>query len=83
VEAGWRYLITAARPIRRTIVFATLAGLSWQAAVIVSPLLVRHAGIVRGSYGVLWWSCPGVAGLVAQGERYARLRASWQAGVAA
>jgi ATP-binding cassette subfamily B protein len=66
VDAGWRYLFSVARPIRRTIVLATLAGLSWQAAVIVSPLLVRHAvdaGLVHGSHRALLWSCLGVAGL--------------------
>ena len=66
MDAGWRYLFSVARPLRRTIVLATLAGLSWQAAAIASPLLVRRAvdgGIVHHSSRALWWSCAGVAAL--------------------
>ena len=50
MDAGGRYLWSVARRLRWTIVGAIAAGLAWQGAAIVSPLLVRHAvdaGIVH------------------------------------
>ena len=64
MDAGWRYLGGIARRLRRTIVAAVVAGLSWQAAAIAAPLLIRRAvdsGILHGNRSVLWWTCGGIA----------------------
>jgi ATP-binding cassette subfamily B protein len=92
MDAGGRYLWSAARRLRRTVGGAIAAGLAWQAAAIVSPLLVRHAvdaGIVDHRRGALWWACGGIAALglaeaVAGGSRHyfaIRNRALADAGV--
>src|SRR6476469_9125072 len=92
MDAGGRYLWSVARRLRWTIVGAIAAGLSWQGAAIVSPLLVRHAvdaGIVHGHRSALWWACGGIAVLglveaVAGGARHyfaIRNRALADAGV--
>ena len=60
MDAGWRYLGTVARRLRWTIVWAVVSGLSWQAAALAAPLLVRKAvdaGITGGDQTVLWWAC--------------------------
>ncbi|MGZ4115810.1 MAG: ABC transporter ATP-binding protein, partial [Actinomycetota bacterium] len=92
MDAGWRYLGSEARRLRRTIVGAVVSGLAWQGAAISSPLLVRHAvdaGIVHHHRAALWWACAGVAALglveaVAGGSRHyfaIRNRALADAGV--
>jgi ATP-binding cassette subfamily B protein len=66
VDDGWRYLGTLARRLRRTIVCAVIAGLTWQLAAITAPLLVAYAidtGIVEGDHSALWWACAGLAAL--------------------
>jgi ATP-binding cassette subfamily B protein len=78
MDAGWRYLGATARRLRWTIVGAVCAGVTWQAAALGAPLLVRRAidgGIVHGRTAVLWWSCAALAGLglveaVAGGTRH-------------
>ena len=73
MDAGGRYLWSVARRLRWTIVGAIAAGLSWQGAAIVSPLLVRHAidaGIVHHHRSALWWACAGIA-LLGLGEAVA------------
>jgi len=92
VDAGGRYLWSVARRLRWTTVGAIGAGLAWQGAAIVSPLLVRHAvdaGIVHHHRSALWWACGGIAILglaeaVAGGARHyfaIRNRALADAGV--
>ena len=92
MDAGGRYLWSVARRLRWTILGAIAAGLSWQGAAIVSPLLVRHAldaGIVHHHRAALWWACGGIAILglveaVAGGARHyfaIRNRALADAGV--
>jgi ATP-binding cassette subfamily B protein len=92
MDAGGRYLWSTARRLRWTIAGAIAAGLSWQGAAIVSPLLVRHAvdaGIVHHHHAALWWACGGIAALglveaVAGGARHyfaVRNRALADAGV--
>ena len=92
MDAGGRYLWSVARRLRWTIGGAILAGLSWQGAAVVSPLLVRHAvdgGIVHHHRGALWWACGGIAVLglveaIAGGARHyfaVRNRALADAGV--
>ena len=92
MDAGGRYLWSVARRLRWTILGAIAAGLSWQGAAIVSPLLVRHAvdaGIVHHHHAALWWACGGIAILglveaVAGGARHyfaIRNRALADAGV--
>jgi ATP-binding cassette subfamily B protein len=92
MDTGGRYLWAVARRLRWTIAGAILAGLSWQGAAVVSPLLVRHAvdgGIVHHHRGALWWACGGIAVLglveaVAGGARHyfaVRNRALADAGV--
>ena len=92
MDAGGRYLWSVARRLRWTILGAIAAGLSWQGAAIVSPLLVRHAldaGIVHHDRAALWWACGGIAILglveaVAGGARHyfaIRNRALADAGV--
>jgi ATP-binding cassette, subfamily B, bacterial len=64
MDAGGRYLWSVARRLRWTIAGAIAAGLAWQGAAIVSPLLVRHAvdaGIVHHHRSALWWACGGIA----------------------
>ena len=64
MDAGGRYLWLVARRLRWTIAGAIAAGLAWQGAAIVSPLLVRHAvdsGIVHHQRSALWWACGGIA----------------------
>jgi ATP-binding cassette subfamily B protein len=66
MDAGGRYLWSVARRLRWTILGAIVAGLSWQGAAIVSPLLVRYAvdaGIVQHHHAALWWACGGIASL--------------------
>ena len=73
MDAGGRYLWSVARRLRWTIVGAIAAGLAWQGAAIVSPLLVRHAidaGIVHHHRSALWWACAGIA-LLGLGEAVA------------
>jgi ATP-binding cassette subfamily B protein len=78
MDAGGRYLWSVARRLRWTILGTIAAGLSWQGAAIVSPLLVRHAvdaGIVHNHRSALWWACGGIAVLglveaVAGGARH-------------
>ena len=92
MDAGGRYLWSVARRLRWTTVGAIGAGLAWQGAAIVSPLLVRHAvdaGIVHHHRSALWWACGGIAILglaeaVAGGARHyfaIRNRALADAGV--
>jgi ATP-binding cassette subfamily B protein len=92
MDAGGRYLWSVARRLRWTIVGAIGAGLAWQGAAIVSPLLGRHAvdaGIVHHHRSALWWACGGSAILglavaVAGGARHyfaIRTRALADAGV--
>ena len=92
MDAGGRYLWSVARRLRWTILGAIAAGLAWQGAALVSPLLVRHAvdaGIVHHHHAALWWACGGVAALglveaVAGGARHyfaIRNRALADAGV--
>jgi ATP-binding cassette, subfamily B, bacterial len=92
MDAGGRYLWSVARRLRWTILGAIAAGLSWQGAAIVSPLLVRHAvdaGIVHHHHAALWSACGGIAALglveaVAGGARHyfaIRNRALADAGV--
>src|SRR5512146_1359693 len=92
MDAGGRYLWSVARRLRWTIAGAIAAGLSWQGAAVVSPLLVRHAvdaGIVHHHRAALWWACGGIAALglveaVAGGARHyfaIRNRALADAGV--
>jgi ATP-binding cassette subfamily B protein len=67
VEGGWRYLAFVARRQWRPIAGAIAAGLAWQGAAILAPLLVGWAldsGVVEHDTTVLWWAC---AGLVALG----------------
>jgi ATP-binding cassette subfamily B protein len=64
MDAGGRYLWSVARRLRWTIGGAIVAGLAWQGAAVVSPLLVRHAvdaGIVHDHHRALWWACGGIA----------------------
>jgi ATP-binding cassette, subfamily B, bacterial len=64
MDAGGRYLWSVARRLRWTIAGAIAAGLAWQGAAIVSPLLVRHAvdaGVVHHHRSALWWACGGIA----------------------
>jgi ATP-binding cassette subfamily B protein len=64
VDDAWPYLRELARRLRPTIVWAVVAGLTWQGAAIVAPLLIRHAidaGIVHERRSALWWSCAGLA----------------------
>jgi ATP-binding cassette subfamily B protein len=73
MDAGGRYLWAVARRLRWTIVGAMAAGLAWQGAAILSPLLVRHAidaGIVHHHRSALWWACAGIA-LLGLGEAVA------------
>jgi ATP-binding cassette subfamily B protein len=66
VGGTWRYLGGIARELRVTIACAAVAGLTWQGAAIVTPLVVRHAideGVDKGRTDVLWWSCLAIAGL--------------------
>jgi len=66
MDAGWRYLGSLGRRLRWTVAGAIAAGLSWQAAAIGAPLLIRHAvdsGILHGHRSALWWACGGVAAL--------------------
>ena len=66
MEAGWRYLGGVARRLRWTIFWAVVSGLTWQAAAIAAPLVVRRAidsGIVDGNRTALWWSCGALVGL--------------------
>lgn len=80
MDEGRRYLGAVGRRWRWTIFWAIVSGLAWQAAAISTPLLIRHAidaGVVHHQARALWHD-----ELVAQGERYARLWASWQAGLA-
>ena len=92
MDAGGRYLWSAVRRLRWTVAGAIGAGLAWQGAAIVSPLLVRHAvdaGIVHHHRSSLWWACGGIALLglaeaVAGGSRHyfaIRNRALADAGV--
>jgi ATP-binding cassette subfamily B protein len=92
MDAGGRYLWSVGRRLRSTILGAIAAGLAWQGAAIVSPLLVRHAvdaGIVHHHRSALWWACGGIAILglaeaVAGGSRHyfaIRNRALADAGV--
>jgi len=92
MDAGGRYLWSVARRLRWTIVGAIAAGLAWQGAAVVAPLLVRHAvdaGIVHHQRSALWWACGGIALLglaeaVAGGSRHyfaIRNRALADAGV--
>jgi ATP-binding cassette subfamily B protein len=92
MEAGGRYLWSVALRLRWTIVGAIAAGLAWQGAAIVSPLLVRHAvdtGIVHHHRAALWWACGGIAAFgmveaIAGGSRHyfaIRNRALADAGV--
>jgi ATP-binding cassette subfamily B protein len=63
MDAGGEYLRRLARAQRAGIVWAVVAGLTWQAAAIAAPLLVRHAidqGVVAGHTSALWWSCAGI-----------------------
>jgi len=67
MDGGWRYLGATTKRLRWTIAGAIVAGLAWQGAAIVAPLLVRRAvdsGIVHHHRAALWWAC---AGLVALG----------------
>jgi ATP-binding cassette, subfamily B, bacterial len=64
MDEGGRYLWLVARRLRWTITGAIAAGLAWQGAAIVAPLLVRHAvdaGIVHHHRSALWWACGGIA----------------------
>src|SRR4051794_18406854 len=64
MDAGWRYLGATGRRLKWTIFGAVVAGLSWQGAAILSPLLVRHAvdaGIIGNDPNALWWACGGMA----------------------
>jgi ATP-binding cassette subfamily B protein len=64
MDEGGRYLWSVARRLRWPIAGAIAAGLGWQGAAIVSPLLVRHAvdaGIVHHHRSALWWACGGIA----------------------
>ena len=64
MDAGGRYLWSVVRRLRWSVGAAVAAGLAWQGAAIVSPLLVRHAvdaGIVHRHRGALWWSCGAIA----------------------
>ena len=92
MDAGGRYLWSVARRLRWTIGGAIVAGLAWQGAAVVSPLLVRHAvdaGIVHDHRRALWWACGGIAVLglveaIAGGARHyfaIRNRALADAGV--
>jgi ATP-binding cassette subfamily B protein len=92
MDAGGRYLWSVALRLRWTIIGAIAAGLAWQGAAVVSPLLVRHAvdaGIVHHHHAALWWACGGIAALglveaVAGGARHyfaIRNRALADAGV--
>ncbi len=63
MDAGWRYLGGLTRRLRWTVAGAVVSGLSWQAAAIASPLLIRRAvdsGILSGDRTVLWWTCAGI-----------------------
>ena len=92
MDAGGRYLWSVVRRLRWTILGAIAAGLAWQGAAIVSPLLVRHAidaGIVHQHRSALWSACGaiailGLAEAVAGGSRHyfaVRNRALADAGV--
>ncbi len=78
MDPGWRYLGTISKRLRWTIAGAVVSGLAWQGAVILAPLLIRHAvdsGIVAASRSALWWSCVGLVALgaveaVAGGSRH-------------
>ena len=43
MDSHWRYLGTTIREQRFGVVCAVLSGLSWQAAAILAPLVIRHA----------------------------------------
>ena len=78
MDPGWRYLGTISKRLRWPIAGAVASGLAWQGAVILAPLLIRHAvdsGIVAASRSALWWSCLGLVALgaveaVAGGSRH-------------
>jgi ATP-binding cassette subfamily B protein len=66
VGEAWRYLGGIARRLRVTIACAVMAGLTWQAAALATPLLVGYAidhGIEKGDASVVAWACAGIAGL--------------------
>ncbi len=78
MDGGWRYLGGVARQLRWTIVGAVAAGLAWQGAAIVAPLLIKQAidsGVVHDRPSALWWACAGIVALgaveaVAGGARH-------------
>ncbi|HVV59707.1 MAG TPA: ABC transporter ATP-binding protein [Gaiellaceae bacterium] len=66
MQPGPEYVWSLVRRLRGGVALAVLAGLSWQAAAVLSPLLVRHAidaGLVDGDRSALVWSCAGIAAL--------------------
>jgi ATP-binding cassette subfamily B protein len=77
-RAAWRYLWTAIRGQGWAVAAAVASGLSWQAAAVVAPLLVRHAideGITGGDRGDLYfWTlallCLGIVEVVAWAFRH-------------
>src|SRR6476620_2364377 len=63
MDRGWRYLFWIGRRQWRPIACAVAAGLTWQGAAIVAPLLVRSAidkGIVGDDTSALWWASAGL-----------------------
>src|SRR4029077_4775166 len=86
MDRGWRYLFWIGRRQWRPIACAVAAGLTWQGAAIVAPLLVRSAidnGIVGDDTSALWWASAGLvvlgaveAGRGGGGPRFARARAA-------
>ena len=69
-ESGALYLWRLSGRLRGGIVAAIVAGLSWQLAAILAPLLIGHAvdaGMVRHDRGALVWSCAGIVALGAVG----------------
>ena len=63
MESGARYLWRLGGRLRGGIIAAIVAGLSWQVAAILAPLLIGHAvdaGMVHHHRGALVWSCVGI-----------------------
>jgi ATP-binding cassette subfamily B protein len=66
VESGARYLWRLGGRLRGGIIAAIVAGLSWQVAAVIAPLLIGHAvdaGMLHHHRGALVWSCVGIVAL--------------------
>ena len=63
MDSGGRYLLRLSKRLRVGIGFAIVAGLSWQTAAILAPLLIGHAvdaGMLHHHRPALIWSCVGI-----------------------